>query len=94
MAKTTKKAKKAKNNPNHVVISKNKNDQARWYVVHTYSGQENQVAEHLKQRVESMGLSGKILDRGRIDTTTVITTPYGRDGVPGKPAAKDFDHNR
>ncbi len=57
-----KKKKKKKTNPNHVVISKVKNDQARWYVVHTYSGQENQVAEHLKQRVESMGLSGKILE--------------------------------
>ena len=58
MVRVTKKVK----NPNHVVTSKNKNDQARWYVVHTYSGQENQVAEHLKQRVESMGLSGKILE--------------------------------
>ncbi len=28
-----------------------------WYVIHTYSGYEDQVAESLKQRVESMGIS-------------------------------------
>jgi len=35
---------------------------AYWYVIHTYSGHENKVAEALKQRTESMGLKGKILD--------------------------------
>lgn len=30
--------------------------QARWYVVHAYSGHEMRVAQQLKQRVESMGL--------------------------------------
>lgn len=30
--------------------------QARWYVVHTYSGHEARVAEQLKQRVETMHL--------------------------------------
>lgn len=36
--------------------------QAYWYVIHTYSGHEDKVAEALKQRIESMGLKGKILD--------------------------------
>lgn len=27
-----------------------------WYVIHTYSGYEDQVAESLKQRIESMGM--------------------------------------
>ncbi|MDH4358899.1 MAG: transcription termination/antitermination protein NusG [Candidatus Berkelbacteria bacterium] len=27
-----------------------------WYVIHTYSGYEEQVAESLKQRIESMGM--------------------------------------
>lgn len=33
-----------------------------WYVVHTYAGQEEKVAQALKQRIESEGLGGKILD--------------------------------
>jgi len=36
--------------------------EAHWYVIHTYSGYEDQVAENLKQRIESMGMEHKILD--------------------------------
>lgn len=36
--------------------------QARWYIVHTYSGHENKVAKTLMQRVQSMGFEGRILD--------------------------------
>lgn len=42
--------------------SKLGNPNARWYVVHTYSGHENKVAVTLKQRVESEHLQEKILD--------------------------------
>ena len=38
------------------------NPNARWYVVHTYSGHENKVATTLRQRVESMGIEDKIFD--------------------------------
>lgn len=38
------------------------NPNAKWYVVHTYSGHENKVAVTLKQRVESEHLEKKILD--------------------------------
>lgn len=31
-----------------------------WYVIHTYSGYEEQVAENLKQRIESMSMEDKI----------------------------------
>src|SRR4030043_2216062 len=31
-----------------------------WYVIHTYSGYEEQVAENLKQRIESLGMDDKI----------------------------------
>ncbi|MFA6492975.1 MAG: transcription termination/antitermination protein NusG [Patescibacteria group bacterium] len=31
-----------------------------WYVIHTYSGYEEQVAENLKQRVESLSMEDKI----------------------------------
>ncbi len=42
--------------------AKNDNPNAKWYVVHTYSGHENKVAHTLKQRVESEHLEEKILD--------------------------------
>ena len=47
--------------PNLVIISEEENKKARWYVVHTYSGHENKVAETLKQRTETLNLTGKIL---------------------------------
>src|SRR5487761_615820 len=31
-----------------------------WYVLHTYSGYEDAVAQNLKQRIESMGMEDKI----------------------------------
>lgn len=40
----------------------NDDPNAKWYVVHTYSGHENKVATALKQRVESEHLENKILD--------------------------------
>ncbi len=47
--------------PNIIRISEAENRKARWYVVHTYSGHENKVAETLKQRAETLNLTGKIL---------------------------------
>lgn len=46
----------------HIIISKTSSKKASWYVVHTYSGQEARVAQHLRQRVESMGFEDKILE--------------------------------
>lgn len=34
--------------------------QRGWYVIHTYSGYEEQVAENLKQRIESLSMEDKI----------------------------------
>lgn len=34
----------------------------RWYVLHTYSGYEENVARNLKQRIESMGMDDKIFN--------------------------------
>lgn len=48
--------------PNLVVISGQENKKARWYVVHTYSGYENKVAEMIKQRAETLGLLDKIIE--------------------------------
>ena len=47
---------------NHIVINKSSDKRARWYVVHTYSGHENKVAHALKQRVESMNFTDKVLE--------------------------------
>lgn len=33
-----------------------------WYVIHTYSGYEEQVADSLRQRIESLGMQDKIFD--------------------------------
>jgi len=33
-----------------------------WYVLHTYSGYEDNVARNLRQRAESMGMKDKIFD--------------------------------
>lgn len=33
-----------------------------WYVLHTYSGYEDSVANNLKQRIESMNMQDKIFD--------------------------------
>lgn len=34
----------------------------RWYVIHTYSGYEENVSENLKQRIESMDMEDKIFN--------------------------------
>jgi transcriptional antiterminator NusG len=37
-------------------------DGRNWYVIHCYSGYENKVRHNLEQRIESMGMKGKIFD--------------------------------
>lgn len=38
------------------------NQGRRWYVLHTYSGYEDNVAQNLKQRIESMDMEDKIFN--------------------------------
>ncbi len=38
------------------------NQGRRWYVIHTYSGYEENVANNLKQRIESMDMEDKIFN--------------------------------
>tara|TARA_B100001029_G_C14842331_1_gene329043 strand:- start:55 stop:597 length:543 start_codon:yes stop_codon:yes gene_type:complete len=35
---------------------------AEWYILHTYSGQEDKVQENLKQKAKNQGYSEKIID--------------------------------
>src|SRR3990172_425887 len=48
--------------PGYIVITKSDDPRALWYVVNTMSGQEARVAETLRQRVESMGFEGNVLE--------------------------------
>lgn len=63
-SKSLKKPKKQVSKPtsNHIIINKKVNKKAKWFVVHTYSGHENKVAEMLKQRVETMSLTDKVFE--------------------------------
>ncbi|HET9946756.1 MAG TPA: transcription termination/antitermination protein NusG [Patescibacteria group bacterium] len=35
---------------------------AKWFIVHTYSGHENKVSKALRQRAETMGFEDKVFD--------------------------------
>ena len=50
---------------------------AKWYVVHTYSGHENKVATNLKQRIETMKLELKIFDIV-VPTRNVVNVRHGK----------------
>lgn len=39
-----------------------RSDEAKWYIIHTYSGHEDKVARSLKQRVQTLGFIDKIFD--------------------------------
>ncbi len=49
----------------------------RWYVIHTYSGYEENVAHNLRQRIESMGMEDKIFNI-LIPTETKIKIKNGK----------------
>lgn len=53
---------KPKDVTNHIIITKSDDKNANWFVVHTYSGHENKVAHALRQRVETMNLTDKVLE--------------------------------
>ena len=44
------------------MAKQNINQGRRWYVLHTYSGYEENVAQNLKQRIESMDMEDKIFN--------------------------------
>ncbi len=50
---------------------------AKWYVVHTYSGHENKVSTNLKQRIETMKLADKIFDIV-VPTRNIVTVKHGK----------------
>jgi transcriptional antiterminator NusG len=52
-------------------------DEAKWYVVHTYSGYENKVKTDLEKKVENSGMQNLIHD---IRIPTEIVTEIGANG--------------
>jgi transcriptional antiterminator NusG len=50
---------------------------AKWYVVHTYSGHENKVSANLKQRIETMKLQEKIFEIV-VPTRNIVTVKHGK----------------
>jgi transcriptional antiterminator NusG len=59
-AEEIKEAKRA--SMSHVIVSEEENKKARWFVIHTYSGHENKVAEALKQRAQTLNLTNEIIE--------------------------------
>jgi len=43
-------------------MAKQQSEGRHWYVIHTYSGYEERVAENLKQRIKSLNMEDKIFD--------------------------------
>ncbi len=62
-------------------------EEAKWYVVHTYSGYENKVMTDLEKMVENRGMQDLIQDI-RIPTETV--TEIGADGKEKQVERKIF----
>jgi len=50
---------------------------AKWYVIHTYSGHENKVSANMRQRIETMKLSGKIFEIV-VPTRNIVTVKHGK----------------
>jgi transcriptional antiterminator NusG len=63
--KTINTAEKSIVTPKESVISRSVGKQSgerNWYVIHTYAGYEDQVAEQIKQRVDTLGLEEKVFN--------------------------------
>lgn len=56
---------------------KEKKNQKRWYIVHTYSGYENKVKVNLEKRVEYMNMGDKIF-RVEVPQKTVVQVKSGK----------------
>lgn len=62
------------------IVDQNKTtvpDNARWYVLHTYSGHENKVAAAIKQRSEAMNIANRIFDV-LVPTRDLVTVKRGK----------------
>ena len=56
------------------------NEEAKWYVVHTFSGYENMVQDNLNKTIEKMDLGDRILEV-KIPMEDVIEEKNGKKVV-------------
>jgi transcriptional antiterminator NusG len=59
------------------MADKSESSEAKWYVVHTYSGYENKVKVNLEKTIENRGLQDKILEI-HVPTEEVIEVKNGK----------------
>jgi len=52
-------------------------ENAKWYVLHTYSGHENKVAAAIRQRVDAMHVTGRVFDL-LVPTRDIVTVKRGK----------------
>lgn len=58
-------------------VQTNVPENAKWYVVHTYSGHENKAAAAIKQRIEAMKIEGRVFNIF-VPTRDVTTVKRGK----------------
>lgn len=51
-----------KTSTNHLIITKNAPEEAKWYVLHTQSSRENLTAKTLRTRVRALGSDDKVFE--------------------------------
>ncbi len=68
-------------------MSIDSNNEARWYVVHTYSGYENKVKTNLEKIIENRGIS-HLISEVRVPVEKIIET--NADGVQKEVEVKLF----
>jgi transcription termination/antitermination protein NusG len=62
---------------NQQTLQENVPANAKWYVLHTYSGHENRVVAAIKQRLESMNVVGRVFDL-IVPTRDIVTVKRGK----------------
>ena len=60
-----------------VTVQPSDDPNAKWFVVHTYSGHENKVAQQLKKRLAVMHLENLVFDT-IVPTRDVVTVRHGK----------------
>ena len=69
-------------------MAENNEMQAKWYVVHTYSGYENKVKTDLEKTIENRHLENEILEvRVPMQEVTEVKEGGGRGGGEGSQRA-------
>lgn len=62
---------------NMISLDANVPENAKWYVLHTYSGHENKAAAAIKQRIEAMNISGRVFNIF-VPTRDTVTVKRGK----------------